>query len=238
MTVSTLPADAAPRGGAAERRAGASSIRRVLSNPGRAISAATALLRGAWYRAYYRLRGVRFRAGRNFRAYSALQIRGPGLVTFGDNVLVVDPARLWTHSPEARITLGDNTMMGAADIQCQREVSIGSGCILARCTIMDSDFHSTHAGRHNPAAPVRVAPVHVGDNVWIAHSAGLLPGTKIGNNSVVSFGSVCMREYPENVVLMGNPARVAAPVAGAGAPPNAANAAAEATRAGALRVAG
>jgi acetyltransferase-like isoleucine patch superfamily enzyme len=103
---------------------------------------------------------------------------------------------------------------------------------------MDTDFHSTRADRHNPTASVRVAPVHVGDNVWIAHSAGLLPGTRIGNNSVVSFGSVCMREYPENVVIMGNPARVAAPVTGAGTPSSAADASPGATRTGALRVAG
>lgn len=193
------------------------SIRRALAEPGRAATAAAGLLRGAWYRAYYRLRGVRFRTGRNFRVYRRLEIRGPGEVTFGDDVLVVDPARLWTHAPEARIVLGDNVMMGAADVQCRREVLIGSGCILARCTIMDSDFHSTRADRHSPAAPVRVAPVRVGANVWIAHSAGLLPGTTIGDNSVVAFGAVCMREYPANVVIMGNPAKVASPIP-AGAP--------------------
>jgi len=64
------------------------------------------------------------------------------------------------------------------------------------------------------AAPVRVAPVHIGENVWIAQGAAVLAGTRIGNNSVVSFGAVCIREYPENVIIMGNPAKVIARVPG------------------------
>jgi acetyltransferase-like isoleucine patch superfamily enzyme len=81
---------------------------------------------------------------------------------------------------------------------------------------MDTDFHSTRADRrHDASAPVRVAPVHIGENVWVAHFVGILPGTTIGRNSIVSFGSVCRgRVYPENAVLVGNPARVSSSVGG------------------------
>jgi acetyltransferase-like isoleucine patch superfamily enzyme len=218
MATTSLPANVA-RDTGPERRSAAWVVRRALAEPGWVAKTVVGLTRGAWYRAYYRLRGVRLRTGRHFRVLGRLDIKGPGEVTFGDHVLIVDPARLWTYERDARIVVGDNVMMGAADIQCRREVLIGSDCILARCTILDSDFHPTRADRYNPAAPIRVAPVHVGDNVWIAHSAGLLPGTKIGNNSVVSFGSVCMREYPANVIIMGNPAKVAAPIPAGGSSP-------------------
>jgi acetyltransferase-like isoleucine patch superfamily enzyme len=60
-----------------------------------------------------------------------------------------------------------------------------------------------------------VAPVYIGDNVWVGHFAGVLAGARIGNNSVVSFGSVCARDYPDDAVLVGNPARVAGKVPGA-----------------------
>jgi acetyltransferase-like isoleucine patch superfamily enzyme len=81
---------------------------------------------------------------------------------------------------------------------------------------MDSDLHTAHVrDRHDPAARVRIAPVFLGENVWVAHFAGILPGTTIGKNSIVSFGSVCSsRVYPDDVVLVGNPARVSAPVRG------------------------
>jgi acetyltransferase-like isoleucine patch superfamily enzyme len=59
---------------------------------------------------------------------------------------------------------------------------------------------------------VRVAPVFIGENVWVAAGAVLLPGTSIGENSVVSAAAVCMRSFPANKVILGNPAKVAMPI--------------------------
>jgi len=50
---------------------------------------------------------------------------------------------------------------------------------------------------------------------------GLLPGAWIGRNSAVGYGSVCVRRYPENSILFGNPAKVVAPVPGTEPPPDA-----------------
>jgi acetyltransferase-like isoleucine patch superfamily enzyme len=212
---------------------------RIRAEPGKTLPAALALLRGYLFRAYYRARGSRFRAGRYLRVYGHLTILGPGEVIFDDDVRVIDRAVFRTQAREARIVIGANTCIGATEFGCQREIVVGRDCFLARAAIMDTDFHSTRVDRWSPDAPVRVAPVHIGDNVWIAQSAGILPGTRIGDNSVVAFGSVCMREFPANVIIMGNPARVAAPVTGTGAPPNAlTDGSAGAMRAAMLRVEG
>lgn len=73
----------------------------------------------------------------------------------------------------------------------------------------DTDFHSALANRHDPAAHVRTAAVVIEDNVWLAAQTGVLPGTSIGRNSVVSFGAVCSGRFPADVVVVGNPGRVA-----------------------------
>ena len=52
------------------------------------------------------------------------------------------------------------------------------------------------------------APVSIGSNVWIGGGALILPGVSIGDNSVVGSGSVVTRDLPDNVLAMGNPARV------------------------------
>mgnify|MGYP005752043323 FL=1 len=51
-------------------------------------------------------------------------------------------------------------------------------------------------------------PITVGDNVWIGASVTVLPGVKIGSNSVIGAGSVVNRDIPEGVVAVGNPCRV------------------------------
>jgi acetyltransferase-like isoleucine patch superfamily enzyme len=136
-------------------------------------------------------------------------VSGPGEVVFGNDVVVLGHSTPWTHSREARIVVGDRVMIGDARFGCVQEITIGDDCLLARCSIMDTDFHSVRADRRLTGAPVRVMPVHIANNVWVGQEAGILPGTKIGVNSVVSFGAVCVRDYPPNVVLVGNPAKVA-----------------------------
>ena len=46
------------------------------------------------------------------------------------------------------------------------------------------------------------------DNVRIFVNSVVLPGIKIGENSIVGAGSVVMKDVPPNCVVMGNPARV------------------------------
>lgn len=51
-------------------------------------------------------------------------------------------------------------------------------------------------------------PVSIGDNVWIGGKSLILPGVSIGDNAVVSAGSVVTRDVPSGAVVMGVPAVV------------------------------
>jgi acetyltransferase-like isoleucine patch superfamily enzyme len=196
----------------APARSRATVARLALQQPAKAASYGFALLKGYWYRAYYRARGRRFSAGRRFYVFGSLVVRGPGEVIFGDNVVIWGSVHPWTYSTDARIIVGDNVMMSGTRFGCVQEIRIGRDCILADASIRDTDFHSTRADRRSAAAPIRVAPVEVGNNVWIAACAVLLPGTQIGENSVVGASAVCMRSFPPNKVILGNPAKVAMPI--------------------------
>jgi acetyltransferase-like isoleucine patch superfamily enzyme len=193
-----------------EWRALLATVRR---EPRRALAAALARLKGRLYLAWYRLRGIRVRAGPGLRVFGRLRVRGPGEVILGRDVALYGTVTPFTHAPEARITIGDHTMMDGVRLGCAQEIAIGRHCIIAEARILDTDFHSARVDRRfNAAAPVRVAPVTIGDNVWVGLEAGILPGVVIGRNSVVAYGAVCVREYPPDSVIMGNPARVVSPI--------------------------
>lgn len=51
-------------------------------------------------------------------------------------------------------------------------------------------------------------PVDIGDDVWIAGSAIICPGVRIGNSTVIGAGSVVTRDIPERAFAAGNPCRV------------------------------
>ncbi|MFB9768605.1 sugar O-acetyltransferase [Lactiplantibacillus modestisalitolerans] len=54
----------------------------------------------------------------------------------------------------------------------------------------------------------RTAPITIGNDVWVGGSACILPGVTLGNNVIVGAGAVVTHSFPDNVIIVGNPARV------------------------------
>jgi acetyltransferase-like isoleucine patch superfamily enzyme len=183
-------------------------LARARREPGVAVREGRAIIRGWWYRVWCRILRRRFKAGRNLRIDGRLVVRGPGAVVLGDNVRIGMTVTPWTYAADAVITIGNDSFVNGTSFACAREVRIGCRAILGRSSIMDTDFHSVRIDRHDRSAPIRVAPVILEDNVWIGAQAGILPGTRIGANSIVGFGAVCAGVFPSNVVIAGNPAKV------------------------------
>ncbi len=181
-----------------------SSLRQALAEPAHAVRVLVALIRGWWLK----LSCSNFECGSNLRVFGRLDIQGPGRVIFGDDVRVDMTVTPWTTRADAVITVGSGSFLNGTRFGCASAITIGPRAILADARIMDTNFHSTCIDRHNPEAPVRTAPITIGENVWVAGVAGILPGTSIGENSVVGFGAVCSGQFPANVLIAGNPAKV------------------------------
>jgi acetyltransferase-like isoleucine patch superfamily enzyme len=55
---------------------------------------------------------------------------------------------------------------------------------------------------------VKTEQVVIGRNVWVCSNSVILPGVKIGDNSVIGAGSTVVDDIPAYSVVVGNPARV------------------------------
>jgi acetyltransferase-like isoleucine patch superfamily enzyme len=62
-------------------------------------------------------------------------------------------------------------------------------------------------------APVRTAPVSIGDHTYIGSQAIVLPGVSIGHHCVVGAGSLVNDDLPPYSIAVGTPARVRGHVA-------------------------
>ncbi len=50
--------------------------------------------------------------------------------------------------------------------------------------------------------------VEIGNNVWVGDNALFLPGSTVGNNSIVAAGAVVSGRFDASVVLAGVPAKI------------------------------
>lgn len=157
---------------------------------------------GMWWRALGRLRApVLFRGrqlGRGATALGFVRVEGDGQITVGDRACFVGgmiPTELRSH-PGATLALGDECMVNyAVSIEAHAAIRIGRRCMLGSFV------------RLCDRARDRVAPITIGDDVWLAHGAIVEPGVTIGDGSTVSAGSVVSRDAPPRSLLVGNPAR-------------------------------
>lgn len=51
-------------------------------------------------------------------------------------------------------------------------------------------------------------PIHIEKRVWIGVAATILPGVRIGENSIIGANAVVTKDVPSNTIMGGNPARI------------------------------
>ncbi len=94
-------------------------------------------------------------------------------------------------------------MHGAGGIHIGKNVGIGP-----KVAVITS-FHQ-ESGRSKPimGGPVKLAPVHIGDDSDIGVGSIIMPGVVIGKGVQVGAGAVVTRDVPDYAVVAGVPAKV------------------------------
>lgn len=87
------------------------------------------------------------------------------------------------------------------------DIYIGDNVMIGPNVIIDTGTHPINPDLRKKQAQYNVAVV-IEENVWIGGGSIILPGVRIGKNSVIGAGSVVTKDIPENVVAVGNPCRV------------------------------
>ncbi|WP_335921481.1 acyltransferase [Shewanella chilikensis] len=115
--------------------------------------------------------------------------------------------------PSAKLLIGNRVSFSNVFITVSLSVTISDGVMLgAGVCIFDTDFHSLNfhervGRRFGITEKVKMSPVYLGRNVFVGTRAIILKGVTIGENSIVSAGSVVVNDIPSNEVWGGNPAR-------------------------------
>ena len=156
----------------------------------------------------YRIR-PRVRMAPGLLGNGRLRISGPGHVVLDANVNAWSHAevnRLITTRPEAVIHIGRHARLNGCTIIAADRVDVGADCVLGSCELRDHlPYSESPADRRRPG---QAAPVVIEDNVWIGGQVSVLPGVRIGRDTVVGIHAVVFDDIPPGVIVGGNPARV------------------------------
>jgi len=156
--------------------------------------------------AVWRHRGVQLGTKCKFWG-SVPRLRLHGRMTVGKEVQFAggDERSSILVSKNAVLSIGDFTFInGGTRIDVARGVALGRHCLIGNNVVLqDTNSHGVDEGSSG-----KIEPIHIGDNVWIARNAILLPGVCVGDHSVVAAGSIVTKSFPEKCLIAGNPARL------------------------------
>lgn len=123
----------------------------------------------------------------------------------GERLLIEQPFRC---DYGANIEVGDNFYANFnLTILDANKVVIGDNVFIAPNVGLHTSGHPLDVARRN-AGLEYAKPITIGNNVWIGAGVNVMPGVRIGDNSVIGAGSVVTRDVPANVVAAGVPCRV------------------------------
>jgi|SRR5919199_1789593 maltose O-acetyltransferase len=124
----------------------------------------------------------------------------------------------------AEVGAGTSVQMGCGFLN-GRKVHLGDRNVINFGCLFDGRHYQIRTGRdvsigseasiltlgHDPQSPEfsdKGGDVIIGDRVWIAYRAIILPGVTIGEGAVVGAGSVVTKDVEPYTIVAGNPARV------------------------------
>jgi hypothetical protein len=161
--------------------------------------------------AHYELApGARLRIGRGVATE-----RTPGALRFvvgaGASIEIGDATWLRTELgpnhfvafPGARITLGPQSWLNGCHLSAKRAILCGRRAWIGPgARLIDADQHAVDSEH-----PERIAPITLGDHVWITADVTVMRGVSIGDHSVIGTRSVVTHDVPPHTLAHGVPAR-------------------------------
>lgn len=120
----------------------------------------------------------------------------------GKHSCVYSDVKIWAPW---NLELGNNSCIGSGvDCYNQGKVIIGDQTIISQKTYLCASTHDYTKSDF----PLKLGPIHIKDQVWIAADVFVAPGVSIGQGAVIGARSAVVKNVDAWIVVGGNPARL------------------------------
>lgn len=128
-------------------------------------------------------------------------------IFLGDNVVILNDARMEVCSLDSKLMIGDGTSIEqGCHIISANSLEIGSDCVISAWVYISDCNHIYNKGAIRNAG-LDIKKTRIGNNVFIGIGARIMPGVTIGDNAVIGANSVVTKDVPEREIWAGIPAK-------------------------------
>lgn len=144
-------------------------------------------------------------------------ISNPEYVVVGKKVIVLSGARIECYPSFAgeqlspKLVIEDGVIIGPNfNALISNLCTIGKDTIIAHGVTLVTGNHGMDPESIVPfhSQPLLTKEIRIGSNCWLGCNVVFLGGASVGNNCVVAAGSVVNKQFPDNVIIAGVPAKI------------------------------
>lgn len=104
------------------------------------------------------------------------------------------------------IQVGKNVFINSGcNFQDQGGIIIGDGCLIGHQVVFATINHDLDPEKRGN---MHLAPIMLGDNVWIGAHATILQGVTVGDGAIIAAGAVVTKDVPPKAIVAGIPAKI------------------------------
>lgn len=136
-----------------------------------------------------RIEGCKLNVSENVVFWPRVTFSGSGVVNIGKGSKIGEGCIIYSNIDGGGVNIGDDTI------------------IAAQTYIIDSN-HNVAAGKKIVDQGFSVAPIMIGNDVWIGANCSIIKGAQIGSHCVIGAKSLVNSVIPEYKIAFGTPAKV------------------------------
>lgn len=150
-----------------------------------------------------------------------LILRGSELINLGQQLTTGFYCRIEafisSDNNSPKINFGKNIQLNDyVHISAIHSVEIGDDVLMASHVYISDNSHGSYSGDENDTDPTippikrsyYVAPVKIGNRVWLGEGVIVMPGVTIGDGAIIGAHSVVNKSIPSNCIAVGAPAKI------------------------------